>query len=1048
MSQVSMYEATHLAPHTSTESVDFMMNESAAEVASKVNVESIITAVHQQVLNRRWPSATYRIQFHRDFTFRDAQKLADYWQRLGISDCYASPYFKATAGSSHGYDVVDHGTFNPELGTHADFDAFVETLHARRIGHILDFVPNHMGIASNENTWFQDVLENGPGSPFARFFDIDWTPLKSDLQNKVLLPVLGQQFGQALEDQQLVLDFRDGTFFLRYYQRTFPIAPASYELILRHRVRDLEAILGSEDSQLLEYHSILTAISHLPPRTESNPDRREERLREKEVIKRRIQRLCLECVTIRDFIVENVRLFNGQRGVTRSFDLLDDLLQQQVYRLSFWRVAADEINYRRFFDVNELAAICMERPEVFEKTHALIWRLFEANQVDGIRIDHADGLYDPTAYLWQLQERRFLQLCQQEWERQNRAATAGHDNSWNDIEPEFRQAFAQLRLAEPNSPLLKPLFLVVEKILERTERLPDDWPLHGTTGYEFLNELNGLFVDGSKAKEMDAVYTKFIGHRENFRELTYEAKRLILKVSMSSELHVLGNKLDRISERSRWTRDFTLHGLIQALREVISCFPIYRTYTTGVTVLERDRDYIEHAVAEAKHRNPAASEETFDFIRSILLHNEIETVDADERQLRQEFVGRFQQFTGPMMAKAVEDTAFYRFNRLASLNEVGGDPERYGVDVQEFHDRNRHRQTQYPHGLLATSTHDTKRSEDVRARINVLSEIPSEWKTNVLRWARLNRKHKVKVEGELAPSRNDEYLLYQTLVCAWPLISPSGIGLSTFVVRIQEYMRKAVREAKVFTSWIAPNQRYEQALDTFIEAILVNDDESSFGTEFETFTRKITRAGFWNSLSQTLIKLTSPGVPDIYQGTELWNFCLVDPDNRRSVDFESRKAILMQLSDCLSEGVIPQVELVRQLMATPEDSRIKLFLTWQTLSARRRLPGLFDEGRYIPLEVTGPRSENLIAYARLYRHQLAIVAAPRLIAAQTGLVGRAPLGAEFWKETEIQLPPEIRSARLQNLLPGNLVDTRQGVSSLPVAPLMELLPVSLLIGTI
>jgi (1->4)-alpha-D-glucan 1-alpha-D-glucosylmutase len=848
----------------------------------------------------------------------------------------------------------------------------------------------------------------------------------------------------VLEDQQLKVTFQDGTFCLNYYDRRFPIAPGSYKFILNHRLDQLETLLGNTAQPLLEYHSILTAISHLPPRNETVPERREERKREKEIIKRRIQRLCLDSPEIGWFIRDNVFIFNGRRGEPASFDLLDNLLNHQAYRLAFWRVAADEINYRRFFDVNELAAISMERPDVFERTHALIWKLFQTRRVEGIRIDHADGLFDPTGYLWQIQRYQYFQLCRSEYD------SIIHESpekcpAWESVEAVLDSHFEELRASGSDSPLLQPLFVVVEKILERTERLPVDWPVQGTTGYEFLNELNGLYVDGSKAKQMDGVYTKFTGQKTDFRELTYEAKRLILKVSMSSELHVLGHKLDRLSERNRCTRDFTLHGLIQALREVIACFPIYRTYTVAEHVLDRDRDYIDLAVSRARHRNPAVSGETFDFIREILLRAEPSAISDEERAMRDEFVGRFQQFTGPMMAKSVEDTAFYRFNRLISLNEVGGDPERFGITVAEFHERNQERQLRYPYGLLATSTHDTKRSEDVRARINVLSEIPIDWKARVLQWAKWNKQEKTKLDGELAPSRNDEYLLYQTLVGAWPLNRPTGQALSEFIARILQYMTKAVREAKLFSSWIAPNREYERAMHAFIVSILVDDPSTPFRTDFEHFSRQIAEAGFWNSLSQTLIKLTSPGVPDIYQGTELWDFSLVDPDNRRTVDYRHRQIELDSLEAGCSTRVEVQTAFVTHLMTHADDGRIKLLLLQRALELRNRFPQLFSRGDYLPIEVQGLRKDNIVAYARAYENQMAIVIAPRLCATQVRLLGKPPLGADFWKDTRIALPKSMAVNELQNALTGKITSSSDDSRDVFVSEYLQHVPVALLV---
>lgn len=983
-------------------------------------VDSILTNVTRQLESRRWPGATYRVQFNRDFTFRQATACVAYWGALGITDCYTSPYLKACAGSRHGYDIVDHSVLNPELGTEADFRGFVAELRKHGMGHIQDFVPNHMGIASNDNLWFLDVLENGPSSQYASYFDIDWHPLKTDLEFKVLLPVLGSQFGRALEDQQLHLAFRGGAFHLHYYDRCFPIAPRSFEFILGHRLEELAGTLPSDDAHRLEYHSILTAISHLPHRHEVSPNRRDERSREKEVIKRRLQRLCTECPQIRDFIDSNVALINGQPGEPRSFDLLDQLLREQAYRLSSWRVAADEINYRRFFDVNELAALCMERPQVFEDTHRLVLQLLDAGHVDGMRIDHADGLYDPTAYLWQLQERRFLQLCRSEFE-QGTEATGVQSANWPEIEIQLRQRFNELRAGPHPSPLLRSLYLVVEKILERTEELPDNWPVHGTTGYEFLNCVNGLFVDKNKIHDLDAVYARFVDRKLDFEEMVYEAKRLILKVSMSSELHVLGHQLDRISERNRWTRDFTRHGLIQALREVIACFPVYRTYISGRSVVTRDREYVEHAVAKAKQRNPAVSSEVFDFISSVLVHAGDDSISADEWAQRQEFVGRFQQFTGPMMAKSVEDTAFYRFHRLVSANEVGGDPQRITTSVAEFHRQNLERQRHRPRGMLTTSTHDTKRSEDVRARINVLSEVPAEWRKAVLRWTRWNQKAKQIVDAESAPSRDDEYLLYQTLVGTWPLLPLDQKTLSEYVKRIQDYMLKAVREAKLVSSWITPNERYERGLNSFIEAILSEGHRNRFRKELEEFAGRVSPVGLWNSLSQTLLKLTSPGVPDLYQGTELWDFSLVDPDNRRPVDYAIRMELLQRLTEQQSGENLNTQQFFRRLVTDARDGRIKLFTITQTLRERRLRPELYTEGEYIPLELLGQRRVHACAYARRLGDDLSITVVPRLIASLVHNWDEAPLGVNFWQDTRLVLPDEFSMIRLRNVFTGVLV---------------------------
>lgn len=1009
----------------------------------------IVQRLREQMAGDPLPLATYRFQFHRGFTFDDAAKTVPYLQSLGISHVYASPCLKACAGSTHGYDIVDHTQLNPELGGDAGFAGFAAALREHGLNQILDVVPNHMGVGTDENPWWQDVLENGPSSPFAACFDIDWQPLKPDLDNKVLLPVLGDQFGRVLEDEQLVLHFAGGVFLLTYYERKFPLAPRSYGQIMRHRLVELEHTLGLEGPALLEYHSILTAISHLPLREETERDKRIERLREKEIIKRRLAQLCHDEPRIAEFISDNVTIFNGRRGEPGSFDLLESLLQDQAYRLAFWRVAADEINYRRFFDVNELAAVCMERADVFDKAHALVLQLLDSGQITGLRIDHADGLFDPTAYLWQLQERRFLQRCCRLFD----AIVSGHDGSvrlagavpsWDAVETALREFFSGLRAGDQANPLARPLYLIVEKILEGEEKCPEDWPIHGTTGYEFLNQLNQVFVDRDSARAFDSLYARFIGERINFSDLVCQSKKLIMKVSMSSELNVLGHQLDRISERHRASRDFTRNGLTYALREVVSCFPVYRTYTTAAGVLDRDRRYVEQAVARAKRQNPAISHAVFDFIRDVLLLMNLGTMSEDERRERVQFIGRFQQFTGPMMAKSVEDTSFYHYNRLASLNEVGSDPDHFGDTVATFHRRNQERQARQPFALLASSTHDTKRSEDARARINVLSEFPRLWKECIFRWTRWNKRRKTKVDGDLAPGRNDEYLLYQTLLGTWPFEAPHGGALAVFISRIQDYMTKAIREAKVRSSWIAPNEAYERAMHDFVSAILRDDPASAFRTDFEPFAARISRLGIWNSLSQTLLKLTSPGVPDIYQGTELWDFSLVDPDNRRPVDYHVRREALANLDRQAGESAGGVAD---QLLACATDGRIKQFVTALVLRLRHQKKHLFTTGEYLPLDVQGQGHMHVCAFARCSRDDAAVVVVPRLVGPLLGMTDAAPIGPEVWNDTTIGLPPRLANLGLQDLFSGQQIAVDQGCQ-LPVAAALRRFPVSLMFRSV
>lgn len=1004
--------------------------------------EELLKRVADRVTAASLPVATYRFQFHKDFTFANAADLVPYLHDLGISHIYASPYLKARAGSTHGYDIVDPTQLNPEIGPESDYERMTTALHERGMGHLLDVVPNHMGVGSDENPWWQDVLENGPSSPYAVFFDIDWRPLKSDLQHKVLLPVLGAQYGAALEAGELQLHFGDGAFRLECYGRKYPLAPRSFATILRHRLDELQSRLTDDAASFEEFQSILTAISHLPRPYDSDPKRVEERLREKEVIKRRLHRLSEDCATVRQFIAENLEYFNGRQGEAASFDPLDALLQEQSYRLAYWRAAGDEVNYRRFFDVNELAAVSMERPDVFAKTHEFVFRLLDEGKVDGLRIDHADGLYAPTEYLWQLQKARCLQLCRREFEAEEHPGV-----TWEELSPVVDAKFDSRRRDGWNGPEMRPLYLVVEKILEGKETLPADWPVNGTTGYEFLNEVNWLFVDRAGEKAFDQCYAKFIGEHIDFEDLIYRSKRLIMNVSMAGEMHALGYKLDRISEQHRHSRDFTLSGLTHSLRDLVACFPVYRCYTTPGGVLGRDKKYIEQAVARARQRSPYVGGAEFDFIRDLLM---LKLPAADdpkshagsgydhEAVLR--FIGRLQQFTGPVTAKAVEDTAYYNYHRLISLNEVGGDPRQFGADVDGFHQFNVRKLQSHPRALSATETHDAKRGEDTRVRIDVLSELPKRWKENVTRWARWNKRKKVTVAGKPAPSRNDEYLIYQTLIGTWPFESPTGDALAAYVDRLSQYMTKALREGKVSSSWISPNEAYEQAIREFLTAILVDDPPSAFRTDFEPLAREVAWCGILNSLGQQLLKVTAPGVPDIYQGTELWDFSLVDPDNRRPVDYGLRQRGLQEIQERTQRD---RAGFVSELIQAPHDGRIKMFVLLEALEQRRRRSELFTTGEYLPLTIRGANAEHLCAFARRAGEQIAVVVIPRLLYKRGIRPENLPLGTDWWSGTEIALPMEMRNREWRHAFTGELLHSdRQAVLS--AAETLQRFPVALL----
>ena len=981
----------------------------------------------------RIPAATYRLQFNEHFTFDDARRIAGYLNELGISDLYASSYVAAKAGSVHGYDVVNQTLFNREVGDEASHRAMVEELRRLGMGHILDFVPNHMCIESSENRWWMDVLENGMSSPYARFFDIDWAPVKKELTGKVLLPFLGDQYGRVLEDGQLQLNYREGGFYVDCSGVPIPVEPKSCLQILRHRLDALQGLLPPEDPAILELLSVETALDHLPEATELDPEKQGERHREKEIIKKRLWQLCQESREIAAFIADNVAIFNGTKGEPASFDLLDRLLRDQVYRLSFWRVATEEINYRRFFDINGLAAIRMEDPAVFEQTHRLLFRLIREGKVTGVRIDHVDGLYDPISYLRSLQRGSFLQLT---------AGAGGLDPGEAGAEERDREQQAgegEYRQALEREPAYKPLYVLCEKILMKGEQLPDNWPVFGTTGYDFLASLNGIFVDTEKAKSFDRIYRRFVGAAADFSEVVYEKKKLVMQVSLSGEVNMLAHQLNSISEQDRLTRDFTLNSLARAIVEVIACFPVYRTYANSATLRDKDVQYIEAAVAKAKRKNPAISGSIFDFLRDVLLLRSPERAKESDRTAWLNFVMRFQQITGPVMAKGMEDTAFYVCNRLVSLNDVGGMPGRFGTTLEAFYGQNLERLKTFPHAMLATATHDSKRGEDVRMRIDALSELPELWQQSLAKWKRLNRGKLVLLENQPVPDRNEQYLLYQTLIGSWPAEGTDAAGLKGYRERIREYMVKAIREAKVNTSWISPNAAYEEAVTGFVDGILAETPGNGFLAEFLPVQRRIARCGLFSSLSQVLLKMVSPGVPDFYQGSELWDFTLVDPDNRRPVDYHSRMQALAALK--VREAAIGPQALFRELLASGADGRVKLYLIYRVLNFRRQRQELFDQGDYLPLEVQGEKSRHLCAFARRLQGRVVIAVAPRLVATLLVEPELAPLGERVWQTTQLLLP-EGAGGRLRNIVNGAELDAVG--RTVPLAELFAEAPVALL----
>jgi malto-oligosyltrehalose synthase/4-alpha-glucanotransferase len=941
----------------------------------------------------RIPRATYRLQLNQHFTFVQATELVPYLAALGVSHVYCSPYLRARPGSTHGYDIIDHASLNPEIGTRDDFENFVSALRSHDMGQILDMVPNHMGVMGADNAWWLDVLENGPASVYAGYFDIDWQPVNVHLTNRVLIPVLGDHYGLVLERGELTLAFDapGGSFSVFYFEHRFPVDPREYPRILERAVRTLSPTdLGGPDAAQLS--SLIAAFGHLPERENTAPEPIAERHRDKDLHKHRLAQLVREAPAMLEAIERAVRVMNGAVGERDSFEALHELLEQQAYRLAYWRVASDEINYRRFFDINELAGLRMENEAVFEATHRFVLDLLVDDKVDGVRLDHPDGLYDPAQYFRRLQERY--------------AQHAGID-----IAP-----------PEDGRPA-RPLYVVVEKITAGHEHVPETWAVHGTTGYRFATVVNGLFVDGAARGKFDRIYRAFIGEELELVEVIYRGKRSTMRSALASELTVLANALLRIARADRRTRDFTFNTLREAITEVVACFPVYRTYISeGAS--QQDRRQIDWAIAHAKRRSRAADISIFDFVRAAVLGRPPKGAPPEHAALFRAFAMKFQQFTAPVTAKGVEDTAFYIYNRLVSLNEVGGDPSLFGFTVSAFHGASADRAARWPHTMLATSTHDNKRAEDVRTRIDVLSEMPAAWRLLLRRWSRLNRARKRTVDRAPAPTRNDEYLLYQTLIGTFPLEPLDDAGLAQYRERIERYMIKAIREAKVSSSWISVSEPYEAAATEFVHQLLGRREGNMFLDDLASQARSIAWFGMLNSLSMTAIKLASPGVPDIYLGTETWDFSLVDPDNRRPVDFAHRKAMLERMTAFAgSDGM---ARTVREIAGAPEDGRAKLWVVWRALEMRRAHPLLFEKGDYVPLAGSGTRSDHVIAFARRHDDVGMIVIAGRLWAS-LGLEARVPpLSAAVWEDTAIDAALVPASAEPINVLTGERVSVRDG----------------------
>ena len=928
----------------------------------------------------RTPVATYRLQFTPDFGFAQAQEIVDYLDKMGVSDIYASPIFAARSGSLHGYDVVDPTRINPDLGGQEAFDSIVEDLQERGMGWLQDIVPNHMAY-DGQNHYLMDVLEHGPQSEYIDYFDIEWEHSYEDIQGKVLAPMLGDFYDRCLERGEIQLSYEQDGLKVNYYGLHYPVRVESYAKFLSHELPWLRRQMGRAHPSFIKLVGLINTIKNTFPAMKGK-----ERKVQAAFVKQMLWELYEEGGEIKTFIEQNIEAYNGQPGKPKSFDLLDSLLLEQFYRLSFWKVGAEELNYRRFFTVNELICLKVDNPKVFDQTHSLIIDLVKQKKFNGLRVDHIDGLYDPLGYLERLNEK-----------------TDG-------------------------------VYTVVEKILETDETLPEHWPMQGTSGYDFLNYVNGIFCCQANQKHFTRFYKQFSGHREGYERTMWEKKKLIAETNLVGDIDNLARFLKKVASQYRYGRDLTANGLKAAIQEVLVTFPIYCTYINQRGSSKRDLKYIQYAIAQARKRVPQLLNELELIERFLMLEYE-DSLSSEERSQWLHFVMRLQQFTGPLMAKGLEDTLFYVYNRFIGLNEVGGSPDHFGISLDRFHEYNKYKQENWPLAINATSTHDTKRSEDVRSRLGVLSEIPEEWEAEVKTWTELNADKKQKNHEQTSPDCNDEYFLYQTLIGAYPF---DDTELSEFRERVENYVVKAVREAKVHTAWLRPDEDYETGFVSFVRAILTPSKENVFLGKLKHFQQRVAEYGIYNSLSQLLIKMTAPGVPDFYQGTELWDLSLVDPDNRRPVDYQKR---FKALESVQTQWEKQPAALIKTLLKEKADGRIKLFVTTRGLAARNYFRNVFRGGIYQPLTVTGDKAEHIIAFARHKGEHTAITVAPRFLASLIE-PGTLPIGKAVWGDTAVELPGGDK-ATWQNWLTGEAVTSS---AQLPVGEVLGKFPVALLVS--
>jgi len=964
--------------------------------------ECIDRVVHSDA---RAPISTYRLQMHSAFTFSDAQKILPYLAQLGISDIYSSPIFEARPGSQHGYDVIRHDRLNSELGGDEGFNQLSTALQSAGMGLLLDIVPNHMGI-SNDSIWWQDVLQNGRASEYATYFDIDWDPLKPDMRGKLLLPILGKQYGEELEGKKIQLAFEDGHARIHYYDHSFPVAP-----------RTIPPLFPEEDDEKngipQSFRDLLKELAHIPPHDTADPNLAAQR---REQLKELLPRLRQELLSpeLQPILPRTADRVNGVEGNPESFDELHALLETQPYRLAYWRVSSEEINYRRFFDVNDLVGLRMEDPAAFAQTHRLVRKLLAKQQITGLRIDHCDGMFDPRQYLIRLQLLYVASQCSGEDPKEPLAPSR--------IELEIRDTLRKYDWARSEG----PLYTVVEKILEPREALPREWPVRGTTGYDFLHLANQVFIQPQNEGRFTALYTKVLGREVDPDHLIYRSKLRVMQSALSSEVYVLINLLNQLVAGDRRARDFTESILEAVIRETIAYFPVYRTYIDDRgQYTDRDIAFIAQAIWRAKYRNPEIDGSAFEFLQDTLLLGD----RSDEKyKARLYFALKFQQLTGPVMAKGVEDTAFYVYTRFLSSNEVGSTLKAFGISSDLFHASNQDRIQISPDSMLATSTHDTKRGEDVRNRLNVLSEMPTQWSSIVRRWMRMNQRHKQKLaDGRIAPDANEEYLIYQTIVGAWPWQMETPEDRSQFLKRIQQYCAKAFNEAKVNLSWTNPDPKYLEAVNAFLTSILIPQGrvrETRFVETLKAFLPTVQWFGAINSLSQLVLKIASPGVPDFYQGTDLWDLSLVDPDNRRPVDFALRAQLLQTLREqCEREGA---AAVCADVLRTLPDGRIKLWAMHRALITRRELHPVFRYGEYIPLNIEVEKQQNALAFLRQDRatRQSVVIVAPRFACSLAQAKMHLPL-ADMWGDAMLSLPDQT-PMQFTNIFTGTELQADEG----------------------